>query len=413
VVTADDAMPPDRGRWTALRRRGARRGVRLPEKLALVGIAMIGFWPGEPWSATQVTLVVMCLLPLGVRSLLQWEDLLEVEPPSVVTREQAVARSVHALDNVAIPLAVIEAGPDGGVVREANPAMCELLGLDPTGRFWWYLVAPADRVAVAKAITLVLNGHTRAWRGLARHLPPEPVTEPPTGTGTDAPTWLRLQLIALPSRRDEPARLSLQASPAGAPPRLARPVQSTPAQVTTAQVTPDQVTSEQVTPDQATPAQRQDVLALLPDHVELTGRLTDLLALAQGSGTSTVVVHCAVEVGRPTTTEATAAVLAAVATRLLDTCRPDDLVARGDGDSLVVVRAGLDGTGATEAAEALRRRLTTALAAPLAVQDSVRTVATHLGLALAGPDDLEAAALVSRATEAAWQDRSTWPTATP
>jgi GGDEF domain-containing protein len=380
------------------RRQADRRGLRLPEKLALVGFALIGFWPGEPWSAAHVTLVVMCLLPLGVRSLLQWEDLLEAEPAALpVTSEEALARSVHALDNVAVPLAIIEAGPDGGIVREANPAMVDLLGLDPSGQLWWYLVSPADRVAVARAITLMLAGHTRAWRGLARHLPPPTCSD-------DAPTWLRLQLIALPTRRGEPARLSVQASPAAAPLRVGHPSQTSPA----SQPAQAPAVATAVVPaprrGEAPAARPAAILASLPDLGELTERLSSLLAQAAEPETALAVVHCAVDVGRPTTTQATEAVLAAVATRLLDSCRPGDLVARGDGDSLVVVRPGPAAadtrTDTPDDAALLHRRLTTALAAPLAVQDSVRTVPVQLGLARGGPRH-DAADLLAQAARQA------------
>ncbi len=141
----------------------------------------------------------------------------------------------------------------------------------------------------------------------------------------------------------------------------------------------------------------RDPLTGLANRALLAERLTASLARDTRSGESTGVLFLDLdgfkEVNDRFGHAVGDAVLRAVADRLRRAVRPSDTVARLGGDEFVVVVEG----ASPAAVDALARRLTGAVAAPLTVQGTTLNIGVSVGVALAESGRAEASALLSQA----------------
>jgi diguanylate cyclase (GGDEF)-like protein/PAS domain S-box-containing protein len=146
-----------------------------------------------------------------------------------------------------------------------------------------------------------------------------------------------------------------------------------------------------------------DPLTGLPNHTLLTDRLTKTLARTSRSGHQVAVLFCNLDGFRSVNDdggrEAGDTMLAATATRLLSTLRPEDTVARIGVDGFIVILepssrtwAGPDGAPIDVRAYAVQvaERIENALASPVEFGGHDYTVTVSIGLAFAeAGDDVE------------------------
>jgi hypothetical protein len=239
-------LPPRRGP----RSRPARRGLRLPEFLACAGIALIGWWPGDPLSSTHLEIVAMCLLPLAVRTLLRWEEFATPpyglpEPAAGLPGAKDAASQTSSdaasgtladdtfeaasLDRALVGLAVLDVTSGGLLVRQANLALHDLLGPIEPGTPFAALADGDDRVLMHAIGLALADGRLDAWKAELDCL-----IRP--ASGADGPAGrcrLQVTLTRLPSTPDGPCRVSLHAVEVAA-----RPAEPAPSPAPTAPTAP-------------------------------------------------------------------------------------------------------------------------------------------------------------------------------
>jgi hypothetical protein len=184
------------------------RRLRLDELLACAGAGTALFWPGDAGSSTQLIIVAVCFVPVGVRTLLHLEASLVVPPPAAFHTELGHPDYRTAFQHTRTALALLDAGHDGLVVRHANPAFDLLCpgGFHPAALF-----TAADAAAITSAVTEILGGRSATWD--------TPAILRGTGEQDDA-AWVQIGLTRLPrGHGGEATRISLSmvriAPPAG------------------------------------------------------------------------------------------------------------------------------------------------------------------------------------------------------
>ncbi len=167
---------------TAVLTRSRRWRLAPPELLACAGGAATAFWPWTRLTPAHLAVVIACLLPLALRTLLNLEEGLAVPVPTPfhATLGQADHRTVLQHDRTA--LALLEAQPDGrGILRQTNAAFTDLAdavggtaGGDPR-----HLFTPASAGHLDRAMHELLSGAHSRWDGrlvLSASAPSEPAS---------------------------------------------------------------------------------------------------------------------------------------------------------------------------------------------------------------------------------------------
>jgi len=332
--------------------RATSRGLRLPEWLACVGIALAGYWPWTPGSSSHLVMVTMCLLPMGVRTLLRWEALAQVPEPPHSAAAPGAQDYRASFERALVGLAILEQSEDGMTVVQVNRALHEMLGGDPAGRLVTDLVDPGDLDGAAAALAGLADGGLTAWRGelcLPR-------------LDGDGPRWLHLGLVPLPGQDGVPARVSLQAT---------------------------DVTAHREEEQRLRSLALHDELTGLPNRQLLLDRLT--VALAAGErpdrgARRVAVLFCDLDsfkaVNDSAGHAAGDAVLVATAQRLRAAIRPGDTVARLGGDEFVVLCPLV---ADQNTARTIAGRLAAAMAQPFDVAGVAHPLSLSIGVALSWP----------------------------
>ena len=299
---------------------------------------------------------------------------------------QSEARFRGMFENSSVGMVVAATGGDGRPIT-ANRAFCEMLGHSEEellGRSFREFIHPDDQPAQAEAQAKMVSGETDSYEAELRCI-----------TGAGQVIWINLSL-------------SIVRTAAEAPDYLVGLIQD--------------VTERRRSQERLAYLARHDELTGLPNRTMLREGLELALAHAREHDRAVAVLYVDLDrfklVNDSLGHAAGDAALCEIATRLRQSQRPEDLVARHHGDEFLVLLADLEPQGGRgpgsaypevmpPSISAAVRRVHLALRQPLAIDEQEFTLDATIGISLFPADAEDAEGLLKHADMALYDGKRT------